>query len=294
MRSYRLRRRMDIAASLLAVGCVLVALTPLVSILWEVIRNGAPMLSWEFLTNRTTSGIGNAILGSLQIVMYAAVIGLPVGMLTGIYISEFGNNKIGSTVRFFNDVMANFPSIVVGLLVYAMVVVYLDVNYSIIVASIALSIIMIPIVASTTEESLKMVPNSLREGALALGVPRWKTVLKVVLSNGRSGVITGALLAVARAAGETAPLILTTMFSYFWAASPTEPSAALPTLIYNYAMGYSSLAVDDAMSQAWGAALVLIMLVLSLNISVRLLSMRRFKKKHKEARKWRTRLSLKG
>ncbi|MBN1677804.1 MAG: phosphate ABC transporter permease PstA [Candidatus Thermoplasmatota archaeon] len=294
MRSHKLRKRVDMAASLLAVGCVLVALIPLVSILVEVIRNGAPMLSWEFITDRTTSGVGNAILGSLQIVMYAAFIGLPVGILTGIYISEFGNNRMGSTIRFFNDVMANFPSIVVGLLVYAMLIVYLGMTYSIIVASVALSIIMIPIVANTTEESLKMVPNSLREGALALGVPRWRTVLKVVLSNGRSGVITGALLAVARVAGETAPLILTTMFSYFWTVSPNEPSAALPTLIFNYAMGYSSLTVDEAMRHAWGAALVLIMLVLSLNVSVRLLSMRRFKKNHKGARRWRTRLSLKA
>ncbi len=294
MRSHRLRKRIDSMASLLAIGCVLAALVPLVSILWEVVSNGVAVLSWEFLTNRTAVGIGNAVLGSLQLVMYASFMGLPVGILTGIYISEFGNNRIGSTVRFFNDVMANFPSIVVGLLVYAAIVAYLNVGFSIVAGSAALAIIMIPIVASTTEESLKMVPNSLREGALALGVPRWKTVMKVVLSNGRSGVITGALLAIARSAGETAPLILTALFSTFWTTSVTEPTAALPTLIFNYAMGNSQLTVDEAMRQAWGAALVLIILVLSLNVSVRLLSVRRFKKNHREAKTWRTRLSLRS
>jgi phosphate transport system permease protein len=214
-----------------------------------------------------------------------------VGVFTGIYVSEFGNNRFGQTIRFFNDVMANFPSIVVGLLAYAFVVAYLNIGFSVIAGSVALSIIMIPIVANTTEEALKMVPNSLREGALALGVPRWKTVVKVVLSNGRSGVVTGSLLAIARVAGETAPLILTAFWNIFWNVSPTEETAALPTLIYWLAQGYSPLPVDDAMRVAWGAALVLIMMVLSLNIGVRLLTVKRFRKKKVVNMKWLRRLA---
>ncbi len=293
MRSHAARKLMNSMASLLAIGCVLVALIPLASILFEVVSNGYHMLSWEFVSTRTTTGIGNAIVGTLMLVVYASAVGLPVGILTGIYISEFGNNRFGNTIRFFNDVMANFPSIVVGLLVYAAVVVYLDVGFSVIAGAVALAIIMIPIVASTTEEALKMVPNSLREGALALGVSRWRTVVKIVLSNGRAGVITGGLLACARAAGETAPLILTVLWSPFWSTSPTEPTAALPTLVYYYMMA-PPMDVDVAAAKAWGAALVLIIIVLSLNISVRLLSIRRFGKKKKVNGRWTARLSQKA
>jgi phosphate transport system permease protein len=292
--SYQTRKLKNNLASLLALSCVIIALIPLASILFEVVRNGAPALSWQFLTGITLggSGIGNAILGTLMLVMYASMIGLPIGILTGIYISEYGNNRFGNTVRFFNDVMANFPSIVIGLLAYSLVVVALGVGFSLIAGSFALAIIMIPIVASTTEEALKMVPNSLREASLALGVPRWKTVLRVMLSNGRSGVVTGALLSVARVAGETAPLIPTTLFNNFWSTSPTQETAALPQLIFRYAMGHSSLPVDEAAQQAWGAALVLIMMVLTLNIVVRVLTVKRFGSKKGERKTWMQRLSL--
>jgi phosphate transport system permease protein len=293
--TYARRRIKNRLASALAFACVVIALIPLASILFEVVWNGAPALSVEFFTGITLngSGIGNAILGTLLLVMYASAIGLPIGILTGIYISEFGNNRFGNTVRFFNDVLANFPSIVIGLLAYSLIVVALGVGFSLIAGSFALAIIMIPIVASTTEEALKMVPNSLREASLALGVPRWKTVLRVMLSNGRAGVVTGALLAVARAAGETAPLIPTTLFNNFWSTSPTQATASLPQLIFRYAMGHSSLPVDEATRQAWGAALVLIMMVLSFNIVVRVLTVKRFGKAKGERRPWMARLSLK-
>jgi phosphate transport system permease protein len=294
MTSYRMRKLKNNAASLIALACVIIAIIPLASILVEVISKGAPAISWRFLSGITLngSGIGNAILGTLLLVLYASAIGLPIGILTGIYISEFGNNRFGNTVRFFNDVMANFPSIVVGLLAYSLVVVSLGIGFSLIAGAFALSIIMIPIVASTTEEALKMVPNSLREASLALGVPRWKTVVKVMLSNGRAGVVTGALLSIARVAGETAPLIPTTLFNNFWSVSPTQETAALPHLIFRYAMGYSSLPIDEATQQAWGAALVLIMVVLSLNIIVRLLTVRRFGSRKGERKTWKERLSL--
>jgi phosphate transport system permease protein len=293
--SYATRKLKNNLASVVALACVVIAVIPLASILLEVIVNGAPALSWKFLTGITLdgSGIGNAILGTLLLVFYASAIGLPIGILTGIYISEYGNNWFGNTVRFFNDVMANFPSIVIGLLAYSLVVVALGVGFSLIAGSFALAIIMIPIVASTTEEALKMVPNSLREASLALGVPRWKTVIKVMLSNGRSGLVTGALLSVARVAGETAPLIPTTLFNNFWSTSPTQETAALPQLIFRYAMGHSSLPVDEATQQAWGAALVLILIVLSFNIIVRLLTVRRFGSRKGERKTWKERLSLK-
>jgi len=283
-------------ASALALACVVLALIPLIYILAGVVSKGAPAISWEFLTQRTKGtgepgeGIGNAIVGTLLLIAYASAIGLPIGILTGIYVSEYGNNRYGATIRFFNDILANFPSIVVGLLAYALVVSYLNVGFSLIAGSFALAIIMIPIVANTTEEALRMVPNSLREGALALGVPRWRTVLKVMLVNGRAGVITGSLLGVARIAGETAPLLLTAFYSSFWSYSPTEPIASLPLTIFR---NYNSPS-EALLQQAWGAALVLISIVLILNVSVRLLMRNNRRRSKAVKRTWKTRLSLKA
>lgn len=285
MSSYKTRKLKNNIASLLALGCVLVALVPLVSILYEGAARGAPAISMEFLTQRTKSagepgsGIGNAIVGSLLLVGYASLMGLPLGTLTGVFVSEYGNNAFGRMIRFFNDVMANFPSIVVGLFAYSLIVTVT--GFSMISGSFALAIIMVPIVANTTEESLKMVPNSLREASLALGVPRWKTVLKVILSNGRAGLVTGALLAVARAAGETAPLILTAFGNPFWSTNPYEPVAALPLTIFRNAMS----PYRDLQEQAWGAALVLIVLVLTLNVIVRLLTRSRMMSNQKVVRR---------
>ncbi len=293
MNNYGYRRMKDRAASALALACVVAALIPLIYILVQVVRTGAPAISWQFLTNRTLGtgapgeGIGNAILGTLLLVGYASVIGLPIGLLTGIYVSEFGNNRVGSTIRFFNDVLANFPSIVIGLLAYALVVSLLNVGFSLIAGSFALAIIMIPIVANTTEESLKMVPNSLREGALALGVPRWRTVLSIILVSGRSGVVTGVLLSIARIMGETAPLLLTAFYSNYWSVSPTEPVASLPLTIFRNYNSPSAVLLQ----QAWGAALVLITMVLVLNVVVRLLMMRRTGKTKAVIRRWMTRSS---
>lgn len=287
MRSYKARKFKNQLASLLAFGCVLLALIPLVSILIEVIVRGLPAIDWNFLTNRTMSsgnpesGIGNAIVGSVLLVGWACLIGLPLGILTGIYVSEYGNNWIGNSMRFFNDVLASFPSIVVGLFAYSLLVTV--VGFSLISGAFALAIIMIPIVANTTEEALKMVPNSLREASLALGVPRWRTVIKVIISNGRAGLVTGALLSIARIAGETAPLLLTSFGNPFWSTGLFNPVAALPLTIFRNAMSPYA----DLQQQAWGAALVLIVMVLSLNVIVRLLTRSRFKNRTKAVnRKW--------
>jgi phosphate transport system permease protein len=281
--AYEYRRLKNRLASGLALTCVILAMIPLLYILASVVMKGAPALSWEFLTNRTVGtgepgeGIGNAIVGTLLLVLYASMIGLPVGILTGVYISEYGNNRFGATVRFFNDVLANFPSIVIGLLAYALVVTYLNVGFSLIAGAVALAIIEIPIVANTTEEALRMVPNSLREGALALGISRWRTVIKVMLSSAKAGIVTGALLAIARISGETAPLLLTAFYSNYWSFSPTEPVASLPLTIFR---NYNSPS-EVLLEQAWGAAIVLIMIVLSLNVSVRLFMRRNANKGRK-------------
>jgi phosphate transport system permease protein len=294
VKSHNARKWRNRIASLLALGCVLVALVPLVSILIEVVSRGAPAIDWAFLTERTKSagtpdsGIGNAILGSILLVGWGSLIGLPLGILTGVYVSEYGDNSFGRTARFFNDVLANFPSIVIGLFAYSLIVTV--VGFSLISGAFALGIIMIPIVANTTEEALRMVPNSLREASLALGVPRWKTVLKVIISNGRSGLVTGALLAIARVAGETAPLILTSFGNSFWETGLTEPVAALPLVIFRNAMSPYA----DLQEQAWGAALILITMVLSLNVIVRLITRKRFKVAKAVKKTWKERLSLSG
>ncbi|MCU0852983.1 MAG: phosphate ABC transporter permease PstA [Thermoplasmata archaeon] len=296
MNNFKRRKLVNMLASGVALTCVVLAVVPLIYILIEVVRIGAPAIDWEFLTSRTKGtgepgeGIGNAILGTLLLVGYASAIGLPIGIFTGIYVSEFGNNRFGETVRFFNDILANFPSIVIGLLAYALVVDYMDVGFSLIAGAFALAIIMIPIVANTTEEALRMVPNSLREGALALGVPRRRAVMRIMLVNAKAGVVTGSLLAVARIAGETAPLILTAFYSNYWSASPFEPIASLPQTIFR---NYNSPS-EVLLQQAWGAALVLITIVLAINISVRLLMRSRTKKSKAVKKTWLTRLSLRA
>lgn len=295
MNRFAYRKLKDRLASAMALLCVILALIPLIYILFEVVKTGAPVINWGFLTNRTVGtggpgeGIGNAILGTLLLVFYASLIGLPAGLLTGIYVSEYGNNRIGQTIRFFNDLLANFPSIVIGLLAYALVVDLLRFGFSLMAGSVALAIIMVPIVSNTTEESLKMVPNSLREGALALGVPRWRTVIKVVLTNGKNGIVTGCLLSVARIAGETAPLLLTAFYSSYWSNSLNQPIASLPLTIFR---NYNSPS-KELLQQAWGAALVLILIVLGLNIGVRLLLRNRTGRRKAVMKSWRIRLSLK-
>jgi phosphate transport system permease protein len=206
MASYTVRKFKDRLAFGLAALCVLIAVIPLGSILFEVVRNGAPAISIEFLTQtpgpigQPGGGIANAIEGTLILIGLTCLIGVPLGVMSGIYLSEYGDNKFGRTVRFFNDVLAEFPSIVVGIFVYVLVVLMLG-SFSVIAGAIALAIIMLPVVSRTTEESLKLVPNSIREAAMALGVRRWRTIVSVVLSTGKGGIVTGIMLSVARIAG---------------------------------------------------------------------------------------------
>ncbi|MDV3244893.1 MAG: phosphate ABC transporter permease PstA [Nitrososphaerales archaeon] len=273
----RRRRVVDRLMSGLVLVAVALAIAPLALIIGDVVVQGAPALSLSFLTGLPTpvgvqgGGIANALLGTFVIVGIATLISVPIGVGAGIFFSEWPEARLSAVSSFMNDVLAEFPSIVVGIFVYVVVVLTTR-TFSAIAGAIALSIIMIPIIARTTEESLKIVPITLREASMALGISRWKTVIRVVLSTGKSGLATGILLAVARAAGETAPLLLTALGSTYFATTLFQPTAALPLLIYTY--GISPFA--DWHARAWGAALILVLIMLTLNLSVKLFVGRRY------------------
>lgn len=270
--SFAFRKFKNSLFFILCIICVVIAVVPLLSILYEVVVRGAPQLSLQFLTkNGLEGGIGPAIQGTLILIGLTSLFGIPIGMLSGVYLAEYGNNKYATSIRSINDVLTEFPSIVVGITVFSVVVLGVTGSYSPIAGAVALSFILIPIVARTTEESLKLVPNSIREASLALGVHKWKTTLRVVLPSARAGLVTGTLLAVARIAGETAPLILTILGNSYFFQGFNAPMDALPIRILTDARQPSS----DIQAQGWGAALILILIVLSLNIGVRLASRRR-------------------
>jgi phosphate transport system permease protein len=265
-----MRRLKDQMTLGLGVLCVLIALLPLVSILYDVIKNGAPAINWDFITSpagpvgQPGGGVAQAIQGTLVLVGLSTLIGVPLGVVSGIYLSEFGNNVIGRVIRFLNDVLAEFPSVVIGVLIFTLVVLSTK-TFSVIAGSLALSIIMLPIIARSTEESLKLVPNSIRDASMALGIRRWRTTVSVVLAAAKSGIITAILLAIARIAGETAPLVFTVLGSDYFLTGLNGAADALPLRVFRLAQ----LPYASSQQQAWGAALVLILMVLILNIGVR-------------------------
>ncbi|WXG44609.1 MAG: phosphate ABC transporter permease PstA [Promethearchaeati archaeon SRVP18_Atabeyarchaeia-1] len=262
----RIKNLMMISLCFLA---LIIALIPLISILWETVTRGAPALNLNFIfqelppLGQAGGGIGPAIEGTLVIVGLASLIGVPIGVVSGIFLAEFPNNRLASVARFFTDVLTNMPSIVIGILGWALIVIVI--GWSVLAGAVALAIMMIPIVTRTTEEAIKLVPASMREAAIALGIPQWKASTTVVLSSAKKGIATGALLAVARISGETAPLLLTILGSRFWLSGLTEPATALPLAIYNFSG--SPYGVD--LARAWGASLILILIVLSISVVVR-------------------------
>jgi phosphate transport system permease protein len=273
--SYAFRKFKNRLFFVLCLVCVIVAVVPLLSILVEVISRGASQINLQFLTNDTLhGGIGPAIQGSLIIIGLTSIIGIPIGILSGIYLAEFGENKYASFVRTVNNVLTEFPSIVVGITAFSIIIVGITGTYSPIAGAIALSFILIPIVARTTEEALKLVPNSAREAALALGAHRWRSTFSVVLPSARSGLVTGTLLAVARIAGETAPLLFTILGNSYFFQGFNAPMDALPLRIFFN----SRLPSPESQAEAWGAALVLILMVLAINIGVRVVSRGRFRR----------------
>lgn len=271
------KRKVNKAVTVLCIICVGLAIVPLGSILIEVIKNGVPALSIEFLTQRPGSmlsgkgGIGPAIQGTLITVGIASIIAAPVGVLAGIYLAEFaGNGPFPHAIRFFNDVLTGLPSIVLGIVGYIVIVLVMG-SFSVWAGSFSLSIIMIPIVVRVTEESLKVVPNSVREAGHSLGIPKWKITLHVTLKTAFSGILTGIVLGISRIAGETAPLIMTILGTSLFFTGFGEPVDALPLRIWRLA----SQPYESAHTQGWGAALMLILIVLLFSVTLRSLAARK-------------------
>ncbi|NND86760.1 MAG: phosphate ABC transporter permease PstA [Nitrosopumilus sp.] len=260
----------DKVVRIIIFSCVIIAIIPLGSILVEVFKNGIAAISWEFLTETPGSigsgegGIGPAIQGTLIIIGLSSLIGVPIGVMSGIYLSEYGDNKLARSIRFFTDVFMEFPSIVLGIFAFLVIVLLLG-HFSVWAGAFALSLIMFPIVARTTEESLKMVPVTYREAGTALGLKKWVITFRIVISAAKSGMITGILLSVSRIGGETAPLIMTILGSSQFFSSMDVPMDALPLRIWRLSL----LPYDSAQLQGWGSALVLIMIILGINLGVR-------------------------
>ena len=273
----RRRKAVNGIATALIAGSALLGVSILAIILGYIIVQGAPALNWDFFTKRPPAlgegggGVAPAIRGSLLIVGLASLGGIPIGVGAGIYLAEFGRGRFSSSVRFIADLMTGLPSIAVGAVAWALLVKRGFGNYNAIAGSVALAIIMIPIITRTTEEILRLVPNTLREASLALGTPQWKTIMGVILPAARAGILTGVILAVARVSGETAPLLLTVLGNSFASNDLTGPMAALPLEIYQYA---TRSPFADSYTKAWGASLVLIIIIGLLSLFVRLTASR--------------------
>ncbi|MGI8539963.1 MAG: phosphate ABC transporter permease PstA [Rubrobacteraceae bacterium] len=270
---YRRRKLMNNVMTWLAYACALLALIPLVWITVYTIYRGLGAWDVQFFTALPQlfgdgGGVRNGITGTALVVGLASLMGIPVGVMAGIYLAEYGNNKLGSAIRFLTDTLTGVPSIVVGLFAYGVVVLNMG-GYNAFAGAFALAVMMIPIIARTTEEIIRLVPDSIREASLALGVPRWKTIMRVVLPTALSGVVTGVILAVARVAGETAPLILTILGTNF--AISLNPfqgeSTTLSLLVYQLGAAPS----PDVRDVAWGAALLLVVIVVGMSIAARLI-----------------------
>ncbi|MBI5630067.1 MAG: phosphate ABC transporter permease PstA [Elusimicrobia bacterium] len=250
--------------------CAGVSILSLFCILGYIAYKGFSSLSWSFFTRlpkpvgETGGGIANSILGSVKIVGLASALGIPVGILGGVYLAEYGRGLAGFCIRYAADVLSGVPSIVIGIFAYALIVMPMK-RFSALSASAALAAIMIPIVLRNTEEFVRLVPLSIREAGLALGIPRWRVILFIVIPTAGRGLITGALLAVSRIAGETAPLIFTAFGNRFWDNGLLEPMASLPHTIFTYAIA----PYEDWHRQAWAAALILMGLVLAINAGAR-------------------------
>ena len=267
------RKLTDYLVKVASACAALVGILALAWILLLVVQKGAAAINWDFFLHRTLptgnagGGLGNAIVGSALLVGVAVLFGVPIGLMAGVYLSEFGRvTRLGTAVRFSANVMMGIPSIIVGLFVYALMVVPMH-SFSGWAGAVALAILMLPVVARTTEDMLQLVPNALRESALALGSPRWKVTFQIVFRAARAGLLTGVLLAIARISGETAPLLFTCLNSPYWPTTLNGPVANLPVLIFNFAMS----PFDDWVRLAWGGALLITVGVLALNISTRLI-----------------------
>jgi phosphate transport system permease protein len=253
----------------LTAACAFFAVAVLALILGYIAYRGIGAISFQFLIETPKpvgegGGIGNAILGTLIMLGMACAVGMPFGIATGVYLAEYGAGRFAALVRFLTDTLTGIPSILVGVFVYTIIVLPMK-QFSAMAGGVALAMIMIPIVARTTEEMIRLVPANLREGALALGAPQWRVTTGVVLPAAASGIVTGAMLAIARVSGETAPLLFTAFGSRFFNVYLDQPMASLTVQIYNYAIS----PYDEWHAQAWAATLILMTLILVINIAVR-------------------------
>ena len=272
--SFRDRRR-RITSTVLLGGtgfAALLTVLPLLLIFWHLLSAGLSALNPEFFTNvpapvgESGGGVGNGVLGTFILVLLAALMGLPVAIGAGIYLAEAEGGRLPNAIRFITDVMNGIPSIVIGIFVWAWIVVAVG-GFSAFAGGVALAIMLLPMVTRTTEEMVRLVPRELKEGALALGFTRWRTTLGVVLPAARSGILTGVLVALARIAGETAPLLFTAFGNPFWSTQLDQPIAALPVQIFQYAIS----PYEEQHRQAWAASLLLIALVLAVSLTARFL-----------------------
>ena len=272
------RKRLNAVALVLALAAMAFGLFWLVWILFETVRLGVSGLNLAVLTEMTpppqaeTGGLANAIFGSLVMVTLATLLGTPIGVMAGVYLAEYGQKtRLGEATRFINDILLSAPSIVIGLFIYAVVVAPLR-GFSAFAGILALALIVIPVVIRTTENMLSLIPAALREAAYALGTPKWKVILSITLKAARAGVVTGVLLALARIAGETAPLLFTALSNQFWTSDLSQPMASLPVTIFKFAMS----PYENWQKLAWAGVFLITLGVLLLNILARVL----FQNKH--------------
>jgi phosphate transport system permease protein len=270
----RLRNRHAINRVMLSLTgvCTMFIASVLLFILGYLFVNGARNLNVAFFTElprptgETGGGMANAILGSAKILAMATLIGGPIGFLGGVYLAEYGNKSFAFVVRYVTDLLNGVPSIVIGIFAYTLVVMRIK-HFSALAGGLALGLMMIPIAVRSTEEFLRAVPNGLREAALALGTPKWRALATVVVPAAKDGIITGIMLNLARVAGETAPLLFTSLNNQFWSPGVNRPTSTLPVMIYTYALS----PYDDWHRQAWAAGFVLLMLILTINVSARMI-----------------------
>ena len=259
----------------LALCCIsgLIVLVPLGYILAYTAIHGFSALNFGFFTNlpkpvgETGGGIANALVGTVIMLLLSGVIAIPIGILSGIYLAEFGNNAFGNTIRFMTDVMNGLPSIIIGVFAYTLVVIPMK-RFSAIAGAVALSILMLPIIIRATEELIKLVPNHIREGGVAIGIPRWKVSIRIILRTALPGIVTAIMLSVARAAGETAPLLFTALGNRFWQPRLDQPMSAVSLQIFEYAKA----PYEDWHAQAWAASLVVILMILVFKIIIRIVT----------------------
>lgn len=257
--------------------CALLVVVPLCLVFYHVIKSGLGAVNWAFFTQlpkpvgERGGGMANAIVGTFELLGLAALIGVPVGVLGGIFLSEYGSVRLNWAIRLCADILNGVPSIIWGMVVWALVVVPLK-RFSALAGGIVLGMMMVPLIMRTTEEVLRLVPNGYREAALALGIAQWRAILQIVVRTASKGIVTGVLLALARVAGETAPLLFTAFGNRFWNHNLADPIAALPLQIFNYAIS----PYEDWHQQAWAGALVLLFFVAIVNVSVRVLTRDRF------------------